>query len=95
VVHDRYAWDERSHDAVAASGLGWHDRRRRGVHSVRLDPDLSEQLEAEATRRGINPSALMRELVELGLRQLAEDTQVTVRIGDLHRVLDQALRRAA
>jgi predicted DNA-binding protein len=65
------------------------------VHSVRLDPDLSERLEAEASRRGITPSALLRDLVENGLAPGTDDTVITVRVSELHRAIDTALRRAA
>ena len=65
------------------------------VHSVRFAAELSERLEAEAQRRGLTPSALVRELVETGLAPIAEDATVTVRISDLHHAIDAALRRAA
>jgi predicted DNA-binding protein len=65
------------------------------VHSARIPGELSERLEAEATRRGITPSALIRTLVEEGLRQAAEDATVTVRLADLHRAIDTVAQRAA
>ena len=52
-------------------------------------------LEAEAQRRGLTPSALVRELVEAGLAPIADDATVTVRVADLHHAIDIALRRAA
>ena len=67
------------------------------VHSTRLPAALSAQLEAEAARRGVTPSALVREYVEAGLTQLAStgDTTVTVRLADLHRAIDQLARDVA
>jgi hypothetical protein len=67
------------------------------VHSARLPVDLSEQLEAEAARRGVKPSALIREYVEAGLTQLSAtgDATVTVRLADLHRAIDQIARNVA
>ena len=74
------------------------ERERRPVsviHSVRFPTDVSQRLEAEAERRGLTPSALVRELVEAGLSGADDDTTVTVRIADLHRAIDRALHRAA
>ncbi|SHN43505.1 CopG family transcriptional regulator [Cryptosporangium aurantiacum] len=67
------------------------------VHSTRLPAALSEQLEAEAARRKITPSALVREYVEACLTQLSAsgDTTVTVRLADLHRAIDQLARNVA
>jgi hypothetical protein len=65
------------------------------VHSARIPADLSERLEAEATRRGITPSALIRDLVEEGLRPDTVDETVTVRLSDLHRAIDSVPKQAA
>ncbi|WP_035854295.1 CopG family transcriptional regulator [Cryptosporangium arvum] len=67
------------------------------VHSTRLPAALSTQLEAEAARRGVTPSALVREYVEAGLTQLAAtgDATVTLRLADLHRAIDQLARDVA
>jgi predicted DNA-binding protein len=64
------------------------------VHSVRLPVELSERVEAEASRQGVTPSALIRDLVATALAEEQDET-VTVRIADLHRAIDRALRRAA
>ncbi|MBN1174937.1 MAG: hypothetical protein JXA67_22455 [Micromonosporaceae bacterium] len=66
------------------------------VHSVRLEPDTSERLFAEAERRRVTPSVLLREIVEQALAPApnVEET-VTVRLADLHRALDSVIRRAA
>lgn len=69
--------------------------RAKVVQSVRLDPELSEQLEAEAARRGVRPSALVREFVAQGLAAAASEATVTVRLADLHRAIDAAVYRAA
>ena len=66
------------------------------VHSVRLDPALSERLFSEADRRGLTPSALLRDLVEQALTPASDaDIMVTVRVVDLHRALDSVIQRAA
>ena len=73
------------------------DRPATVVHSTRLPAALSTQLEAEAVRRGVTPSALVREYVEAGLSQLATagDATVTLRLADLHRAIDQLARDVA
>jgi predicted DNA-binding protein len=74
------------------------ERERRPVsviHSVRFPTELSERLEAEATRRGLTPSALIRDLVDAALTGTPDEATVTVRVADLHRAIDSALRRAA
>lgn len=63
------------------------------VHSTRIRPELSEALEAEAARRKMTPSALIATLVEEGLSPQQET--VTVRLVDLHRAIDAAVRLAA
>jgi len=67
------------------------------VHSTRLPAALSLRLEAEASRRGVTPSALVREYVEAGLASLAVsgDATVTLRLADLHRAIDQLARDVA
>jgi predicted DNA-binding protein len=66
------------------------------VHSVRLDPEQSERLFAEAARRGLTPSALLRDIVEQALAPAPDaEATVTVRLADLHRALDSAIRQAA
>lgn len=67
------------------------------VHSARFPRELSRRLEEEATRRGTNPSALMRELVEQALTPPAgePDEPVMVRPSELRRALDAALKRVA
>lgn len=70
------------------------ERRGTTVFSVRLDGDLTDILAAEATRRGTNPSEVLRDLVE-SLRPVAEEAVVTVRVADLHRAIDKFMRQAA
>jgi hypothetical protein len=48
------------------------------VHSVRLSAKLTDRLFAEAQRRGITPSEVLRELVEAGLD--AADESATVKL---------------
>ena len=65
------------------------------VHSVRFPAELSKRLEAEATRKGVTPSVLIRDLVAAALVAAEHDETVTVRIADLHRAIDLALQQAA
>lgn len=76
------------------SGARVEDRPRSAsiVHSVRMSRDLTERLFAEAERRGVTPSEVIRDLVEAGLS--AADQSATVRLADVHRVIN-ALARAA
>jgi predicted DNA-binding protein len=98
----------RQADAALASrdwsGAEVEPDRPRGasvVHSTRMSRELTERLFAEAARRGVTPSELIREYVEAGLDAAAdadadaENTVVTVRLADLHRAIDTAVRRAA
>jgi predicted DNA-binding protein len=68
-------------------------RRITVVHSVRMSHELSDRLLAEAHRRGATPSEVIRDLVEAGLK-VAEDS-ATVRLADVHRVIDMLGRTAA
>lgn len=63
------------------------------VHSVRMSRDLTERLFAEAERRGVTPSEVIRDLVEAGLT--AADESATVRLADVHRVINALASRAA
>lgn len=67
------------------------------VHSARIPPQYSQRLEAEASRRGTNPSALIAEFVISALEDIdaAKDQLVTLRRMDLHRALDEVLRKSA
>lgn len=65
------------------------------VYSTRLPDDLSRWLEDDATRRGINPSALLRELVAEARRASEQDKTVTVRMSELHKAINQVADRAA
>lgn len=63
------------------------------VHSARMPAELSERLEAEAQRRGLTPGALIRDLVTAGLSAANDDVTVTVRVADLHRVIDSLVHQ--
>jgi predicted DNA-binding protein len=65
------------------------------VYSVRIPADLSEDLETEATRRGLTPSGLIRELVTAGLGAVDDNATVTLRVADLRRAIDTVVMRAA
>jgi predicted DNA-binding protein len=72
------------------------DRPRAGasvVQSVRFSAEPTERLMAEAARRGVTPSEVIRDLVEAGLRSV--DESATVRLADVRRALDDLAQRAA
>jgi hypothetical protein len=48
--------------------------------------ELNERLLAEAQRRGVTPSEVIRDLVEAGLT--AADESATVRLADVRRVIE-------
>jgi predicted DNA-binding protein len=81
----------------SAGEVGDRPRAASVVHSTRMSRELTERLFAEAERRGITPSELIREYVEAGLDAAADAGQatVTIRVADLHRALDTAIHRAA
>ncbi|GAB1646606.1 CopG family transcriptional regulator [Krasilnikovia sp. MM14-A1259] len=88
-------------DAIAAledrdwSGAQVDNRPRAAtvVQSVRFSRDLTERLLAEAERRGVTPSEVIRDLVEAGLTTV--DESATVRLADVHRVINTLAQRAA
>lgn len=67
------------------------------VHSTRMSHHLTERLFAEAQRRDVIPSELIREYVEAGLStaESGKEETVTIRVADLHRAIDTAVKRAA
>ena len=73
------------------------DRPRKAtvVQSVRMPRELVERLLAEAHRRNVTPSELIRDLVEAGLSKVDDDTTITVRLSDLHRAIDSIAHTAA
>ncbi|MEU3114305.1 hypothetical protein ABZ652_09505 [Micromonospora chalcea] len=70
-------------------------RKATMVYSTRLPDDLAQWLVEEASRRGINPSVMLRELVADGKRAAAEDRVVTFRLSDLHRAVNQLANRTS
>lgn len=77
----------------AAADVVAKPRKATVVHSTRVPADLSEELEAEAARRGTTPSALIADLVAEGLRKPQPD--VLVPLADVRRVIDSLASRAA
>lgn len=55
--------------------------------------ELTERLFAEAQRRGVTPSGVIRDLVEARLSQI--DESATVRLAGVRRTLDALPKRAA
>lgn len=56
-----------------------------------MSRELTERLFAEAERRGVTPSEVIRDLVEAGLS--TGDQSATVRLADVHRVIDAPAQR--
>jgi hypothetical protein len=63
--------------------------------TTRFPRELLERLAIEAQRRGTNPSEVVRDLVDRGLRTLEESPVVTIRVADAHAALDAALHHVA
>jgi hypothetical protein len=59
------------------------------VFSVRLRGELANWVAAEADRRGVNPSVVIRDAVAAGRAAAAADEPITVTRGDLHRLIDR------
>ncbi|MFF0822496.1 hypothetical protein ACFYUR_19205 [Micromonospora haikouensis] len=85
-ANQRIDWTDATVDTTA--------RKVTMVYSTRLSDDLATWLEDEATRRDINPSAALRELVADAKRNAEQDKTVTVRLSDLHQVINQIADRA-
>jgi hypothetical protein len=66
-------------------------RRPTVVHSTRLPAEYSEELEAEASRLGTNPSKLMQDILVRWLTARRQSPTVVVNVADLHRALDSVL----
>jgi len=63
------------------------------VYSVRLPGDLADRFADEATRTGLTPSALLRQMVEARLAGVDEgDEPVSVRPSELHSLVDKLLK---
>ncbi|WP_200211050.1 hypothetical protein [Micromonospora coerulea] len=72
----------------------------RMTYSVRMrkqDEALALWLEEEADRRDLTPSDLLRELADEARIRAAqdEDKVITVRVGELHRMIDRIAERPA
>ncbi len=63
------------------------------VQSVRFSRELTERLMAEAARRGVTPSDVIRDFVEAGLAKV--DESATVSLADVRRAIEALARRAA
>jgi len=59
------------------------------VFSARLKGDLADWVAAEADRRGVNPSTVIRDAVAAARATAAADEPITVTRGDLHRLIDR------
>lgn len=87
-----------SHDWSAAVPVDPDQSSVSVVHSTRMSHELTRRLMAEAARRGITPSQLVRDFVGEGLAaaEVADaDVVVTVRVADLHRAIDGVVRGRA
>ncbi|NEE03832.1 ribbon-helix-helix protein, CopG family [Phytoactinopolyspora halotolerans] len=68
-------------------------RKATVVHSVRMSRNLTERLHQEAERRGVTPSEVIRDLVDAGLS--SAERSPTVRLADVHRVIDTLTQKTA
>ena len=59
------------------------------VFSVRLKDDLAAWVSAEADRRHVNPSVVIRDAIGTARAAAASDEQITVTRADLHRLIDR------
>lgn len=77
--------------ATVAEGAG---AGAKVVVSARIEPDEAAVLAAEADRRGVKPSVILREIVAAWTAQRRGDgaEPVTISPADLHAALDAALR---
>jgi predicted DNA-binding protein len=92
---NKFDKDDAALDSRDWSSATVEDRPRGGsvVQSVRFPRDLTERLMAEAARRGVTPSEVIRDLVEAGLADVDEST--TVRLADVRRVINALGTKAA
>jgi len=90
--HEESAAALDSHDWSSA-GVIDTPRSPTVVQSVRMSRELTERVFAEAQRRGVTPSDVIRDLVEAGLSQV--DESATVRLADVQRVIESLARKAA
>lgn len=66
------------------------------VYSTRISPEYSDDIAAEATRCGQNPSQLIADLVVEALRARKELAEVvTINMADLNHAIHEIARRAA
>ena len=90
--HEESAAALENHDWSSAEVVDTH-RSPTVVQSVRMSRELTERVFAEAQRRGVTPSDVIRDLVEAGLSQV--DESATVRLADVQRAIESLARQAA
>ncbi|CAM3198519.1 ribbon-helix-helix protein, CopG family [Stackebrandtia soli] len=76
-------------------GTATVDTRKRpatSVYSVRVDSELADWIAAEADRRGVKPSAIIRDAITQARTTTTEDHTVTVRLSDLHRAINTIVK---
>jgi hypothetical protein len=59
------------------------------VFSARLRGELADWVAAEADRRGVNPSEIIRDAVAVARAAAAANEPITVTRADLHRLIDK------
>lgn len=59
------------------------------VFSARLKGELADWVAAEADRRGVKPSVVIRDAVAAARTAATADEAITVTRGDLHRLIDR------
>jgi hypothetical protein len=65
------------------------------VYSVRVDQELSEWIAAEADRRGVSPSLIIRDALTEARSAEANDQTVTLKLSDLHRAVNRIVQPIA
>ena len=62
------------------------------VYSVRVDQELSEWIAAEADRRSVSPSLVIRDALAEAKAAEASDQTVTLKLSDLHRAVNRIVQ---
>ncbi len=62
------------------------------VYSVRVDQELSEWIAAEADRRSVSPSLVIRDALVEAKTAEASDQTVTLKLSDLHRAVNRLVQ---
>jgi predicted transcriptional regulator len=67
-------------------------RKASTVYSVRVDRELAEWIAAEADRRSVSPSLVIRDALLEAKTAAANDQTVTLKLSDLHRAVNRLVQ---